>query len=481
MKNLFDIAVIGGGVIGGMIARRLSAYELKICILEKEHDVARGASAANSSIVHAGFDAKEGSMKAKMNVRGSEMMEEVCRELGVKYQNNGSLVLGFDAEDRVTLEDLLKRGNTNGVKGLRIIEQEELRAMEPNIAKEATCALHAPTGGIVCPYELTIAAIGNAMDNGAELLTDFAVSDIRDAGDHFEIFSQDQQTVNARYVINAAGLFSDAIAKMVGDDSFTITPRRGEYLLLDRECGGLVKNTIFRTPGKMGKGLLVTPTVDGNLLVGPTSVDQEDKNDKSTTIDGLSLIRTKSAENAEGVPFGKTITSFCGLRAVGSVGDFIINIPRDRFVNVAGIESPGLSSSPAIAEYVLELLKDTDLVLTEKENFDPIRPATHAFREGTIEEKNAMIQKDPSYGRIICRGEGVSEGEILAAIRQNPRPKDLDGVKRRTRAQMGRCQGGFCSPYIVEMLSKEWNIPFESVTKFGGESIINFERTKEGN
>ena len=481
MKNLFDIAVIGGGVIGGMIARWLSAYELKICILEKEHDVARGASAANSSIVHAGFDAKEGSMKAKMNVRGSEMMEEVCRELGVKYQNNGSLVLGFDAEDRAALEDLLKRGNTNGVKGLRIIEQEELRAMEPNIAKEATCALHAPTGGIVCPYELTIAAIGNAMDNGAELFTDFAVSDIRDAGDHFEIFSQDEQTVNARYIINAAGLFSDAIAKMVGDDSFTITPRRGEYLLLDRECGGLVKNTIFRTPGKMGKGLLVTPTVDGNLLVGPTSVDQEDKNDKSTTIDGLSLIRVKSAENAEGVPFGKTITSFCGLRAVGSVGDFIINIPRDRFVNVAGIESPGLSSSPAIAEYVLELLKNTELVLTKKENYDPIRPAAHAFREGTIEEKNAMIQKDPSYGRIICRCEGVSEGEILAAIRQNPRPKDLDGVKRRTRAQMGRCQGGFCSPYIVEMLSKEWNIPFESVTKFGGESIINFERTKEGN
>ncbi|MBQ8439892.1 MAG: NAD(P)/FAD-dependent oxidoreductase, partial [Clostridia bacterium] len=456
MKNLFDIAVIGGGVIGGMIARRLSAYELKICILEKEHDVARGASAANSSIVHAGFDAKEGSMKAKMNVRGSEMMAEVCRELGVKYQNNGSLVLGFDAEDRVTLEDLLKRGNTNGVKDLRLIEQDELRAMEPNIAKEATCALHAPTGGIVCPYELTIAAIGNAMDNGAELFTDFAVSDIRDAGDHFEIFSQDEQTVNARYIINAAGLFSDAIAKMVGDDSFTITPRRGEYLLLDRECGGLVKNTIFRTPGKMGKGLLVTPTVDGNLLVGPTSVDQEDKSDKSTTIEGLSLIRAKSAENAEGVPFGKTITSFCGLRAVGSVGDFIINIPRDRFVNVAGIESPGLSSSPAIAEYVLELLKDTELVLTEKENFDPIRPATHAFREGTIEEKNAMIQKDPAYGRIICRCEGVSEGEILAAIRQNPRPKDLDGVKRRTRAQMGRCQGGFCSPYIVEMLSKEW-------------------------
>ena len=481
MKPLYDVAVIGGGVIGGMIARTLSAYDLTLCILEKENDVARGASAANSAIVHAGFDAKEGSMKAKMNVQGSEMMEAVCRELGVKYQNNGSLVLGFDAEDRASLEALLVRGNANGVRDLRIIEQEELRAMEPNIAKEATCALYAPTGGIVCPYELTIASIGNAMDNGADLFTNFAVCDIRDNGSDFTLTATNGQELTARYVINAAGLFSDAIAKMVGDDSFHITPRRGEYLLLDRECGGLVKNTIFRTPGKMGKGLLVTPTVDGNLLVGPTSVDQEDKTDKSTTLEGLSLIRTKSAENAEGVPFGKTITSFCGLRSVGSVGDFIINLPRERFVNVAGIESPGLSSSPAIAEYVLELLKGTDLVLNKKASFDPTRPAAHAFREGTIEEKNEMIQKDPSYGRIVCRCEGVSEGEILAAIRQNPRPRDLDGVKRRTRAQMGRCQGGFCSPYIVELLAKEGNVPFESITKFGGESIINFARTKEGN
>ncbi|MBE6628344.1 MAG: NAD(P)/FAD-dependent oxidoreductase [Ruminococcaceae bacterium] len=481
MKTLYDVAVIGGGVVGGMIARTLSAYDLSLCILEKNHDVARGASAANSSIVHAGFDAKEGSMKARMNVRGSEMMEAVCRELGVKYQNNGSLVLGFDADDRTTLEELLVRGNANGVKDLRIIEQDELRALEPNIAKEATCALHAPTGGIVCPYELTLASIGNAMDNGAELFTEFEVSEIRDNGSDFTVIAKNGNEINARFVINAAGLFADAIAKMVGDDSFTIHPRRGEYLLLDRECGGLVKNTIFRTPGKMGKGLLVTPTVDGNLLVGPTSVDQEDKTDKSTTLEGLSLIRNKSAENAEGVPFGKTITSFCGLRAVGSVGDFIINMPRERFVNVAGIESPGLSSSPAIAEYVLELLKNTDLALEKKADFNPIRPATHAFREGSIEEKNEMIKKDPAYGRIICRCEGVSEGEILAAIRQNPRPRDLDGVKRRTRAQMGRCQGGFCSPYIVEMLAKEWGLPFEAITKFGGESIINFERTKEEN
>ena len=481
MNQLYDVAVIGGGVIGGMIARWLSAYELKLCILEKENDVARGASAANSSIVHAGFDAHEGSMKAKMNVRGCEMMAAVCRELGVKYQNNGSLVLGFDNEDRKTLETLLERGNINGVPNLRLIEQEELRLLEPNVAKGAVCALYAPSAGIVCPYELTIASVGNAMDNGAELLTNFAVDSIKDQGEYFSISSASGDQVEARYIINAAGLFSDKIAKMVGDESFTVHPRRGEYLLLDRECGTLVKNTIFRTPSKMGKGILVTPTVDGNLLVGPTSEDQEDKADKSTTPEGLSLIRSKSAENAEGVPFGKTITSFCGLRAVGSTGDFIINTPRARFVNVAGIESPGLTSSPAIAEYVTELVQSAGLTLTKKADYNPIRPAAHAFREGTIEEKNEMIKKDPAYGRIICRCEGVSEGEILAAIRQNPRPRDLDGVKRRTRAQMGRCQGGFCSPYIVDLLAKEWNTPYESVTKFGKGSLINFERTKEGN
>ena len=479
MSKLYDVAVIGGGVIGGMIARWLSAYDLKICILEKEHDVARGASAANSSIVHAGFDAKVGSMKAKMNVRGSEMMAEVCRELGVKYQNNGSLVIGFGDADRTALEELLARGNENGVKGLRIIEKEELFSMEPNLSPNAVCALHAPTGSIVCPYELTIAAVGNAMDNGAELMIGFCVSRIETRPDEYEIFSG-EQSVRARYVVNAAGLFADRIAKMVGDDSFDIHPRRGEYLLLDKECGGIVRNTIFCTPSKMGKGILVTPTVDGNLLVGPTSVDAEDKADRSTSPEGLAFVRQKTSEMTTGIPFGKTVTTFCGLRAVGSTGDFIIRLSRPRFVNVAAIESPGLSSSPAIAEYVTSLLSDEGLELKARKNYLATRPAVHAFREGTVEEKNEMIKKDPSYGRIICRCEGVSEGEIRAAIRQNPRPHDLDGVKRRTRAQMGRCQGGFCSPYIVELLAKEEGIPFESVTKFGGSSLINLEKTKEG-
>ncbi len=477
---MYDVVVIGGGVVGGMIARELSRYKLGICILEKENDVAMGATKANSAIVHAGFDAKEGSLKAFLNVRGSKMMEKVCEELGVKYQKNGSLVIGFSDEDRVNVEALVERGIKNGVEGVRLVEKDELKALEPNISDNATCALYAPTGAIVCPYELCIASIGNAMDNGAELKVGFEVASIERVDGKYVVKSADGETVTAKYVVNAAGVYSDKIAKMVGDDSFTVHPRRGEYILLDRECGGIVKHTIFRTPSKMGKGILVSPTVDGNLLLGPTSYDMEDKEDKSTTPEGLAKVIKECGENIEGgVPVGgKSITSFCGLRAVGSTGDFIINSNVENFVNVAGIESPGLTSAPAIAEYVRDILASIGLELCERNDFDPIREPKHHFREASIEEKNEMIKKDASYGRIICRCEGVSEGEILDAIRSNPPARDIDGVKRRTRSGMGRCQGGFCGPYVMELIAKERNVDFESVTKSGGDSVMVYGRTK---
>lgn len=478
---MFDIAVVGAGVVGGLIARTLAAYQLDLCILEEQQDVALRASSANSAIIHAGFDAKEGTLKAKLNVRGAEMMEEVCRELGVKYKNNGSLVIAFNDEDLAALKVLYDRGVTNGVKELQLLDRAALVALEPNISKNAVGALYAPTAGIVCPYGLTIAAVGNAMDNGATLKTNFKVTEIEDLGGYFRVTSASGKSVDARVIINAAGLFADEIAKLAGDDSFTVHARRGEYILLDKECGSAVKNTIFRTPSKMGKGILVTPTVDGNLLMGPTSLDISDKDDRSTTEEGLSVVLKEAMENVEGLAPGKTITSFCGLRAVGSTGDFIINMPRPRFVNVAGIESPGLSSAPAIAEYVVELLGENGFIFKKKgkKKYDPTRPSAHAFREADIETKNAMIRENPAYGRIVCRCEGVTEGEILQAIRQNPRPVDLDGVKRRTRAQMGRCQGGFCSPTIVELLARELNIPFEAVTKCGKGSYINVGKTKE--
>lgn len=475
---MYDAAIIGAGVVGGMIARTLSAYDLKVCILEKENDVAMGATKANSAIVHAGFDAKEGTLKARLNVQGSKMMKQVTEELGVKYKNNGSLVIGFDNDDRATIEELLKRGNKNGVEGLRILEKEELKKIEPNISDNVICALYAPTGAIVCPYELTIAAIGNAMDNGVILKTNFEVCDIKESDGVYEVSSK-EESVKTKYIINAAGVYSDVIARMIGDNSFKITPRKGEYILLDKECGELVHTTVFRTPSKMGKGILVSPTVDGNLLTGPTSVDIDDKEDISTTPDGFAKIIKEANENVDGIPYNKTITSFCGLRATGDTGDFIINSFECGFINVAGIESPGLSASPAIALMVKDILAEQGVVLKEKENYNPIRKPMHKFRNATIEEKNEIIKKDKTFGRIICRCEGVTEGEILEAIRTNPRPSDLDGVKRRTRAQMGRCQGGFCSPYIINLLAKELNVPCEKITKSGGESILITGKTKE--
>ena len=476
---MYDVAVVGAGVVGGMIARKLTSYNLKVCIIEKANDVAMGATKANSAIVHAGFDAKEGSLKAMLNVKGSEMFPQVAKELGVKYINNGSIVIGFNDEDRKVIDELLVRGTKNGVKNLCIIKKEELKKLEPNISDNVVCALYAPTGAITCPYELTVAAIGNAMDNGADLEFNFEVKSIEDKGEYYTLKS-DNKTLDAKYIVNAAGLYSDEIASMVGDDSFKITPRRGEYILLDKECGKLVNTTVFRTPSKMGKGILVSPTVDGNLLTGPTSVNIEDKGDNSTTAKGFADIIREANENIDGIPFNKTITSFCGLRAAGDTGDFIINNKVKNFINVAGVESPGLSASPAIAEMVADLLEKAGLELTENKNFNPIRKPAHAFREASMEEKNRMIKENPAYGKIVCRCETVTEGEILDTIRTNPKPRDLDGVKRRTRAQMGRCQGGFCGPQIVEMLAKELGIAYEDVTKFGGNSVMNVGKTKDG-
>lgn len=475
-----DVVIIGAGVVGGMVARELARYRLDVAIVEREGDVAMGATKANSAIVHAGFDAQSGTLKAKLNVRGSELMPAVTKALGVKYRRNGALVVGFSEEDKATLADLLARGQRNGVAGLELLDREQALALEPNLGDGVTCALHAPTGAIVCPYELCIAAIGNAMDNGAELLLDFDVTAITREGDGWRVRAADGRELTAKTIVNCAGVHSDDVAALAGDKSFTVSPRRGEYMLLDKECGTLVSHTVFRCPTKMGKGILVTPTVDGNLLLGPTAENIDDKEDLATTPAGFDRIRAQAGEQVKGVNFGKVITSFAGLRSVGSTGDFIIDTPAPGFVNAAGIESPGLSASPAIAEYIVEMLRDAGMELTEKENYLATRPAAHAFRdEMTVEEKNEVIRRDPRYAHIICRCETVSEGEIVAELERNPRPRDLDGIKRRTRAMMGRCQGGFCTPYLIELLAAELNIPYEGVTKFGGASTLNVGETKQ--
>ena len=476
---MFDIIVIGAGVVGGLIAETLAKYDKKVIIVDKASDVAMGATRANSAIVHAGFDAKEGSLKARLNVRGSVLMEDVCRRLGVKYQNNEALVVGFESE-RAEVEALYERGVRNGVKGLRVIEKDEMLALEPNLNPELACALLATTSSIVCPYELCIAAVGNAMDNGVELALDYEVTAIEKNGDKYTVKAADGREITATYVINSAGLFSDEVAKMTGDGDFTVNPRRGEYMLLDKDAGSFTKRTIFHTPTKMGKGILVSPTVDGNLLVGPTSVDIEDKDDNSTPAEGFATLFARAADNVANLPFNKVITSFCGLRATGSTGDFIIK-ERDGIITLGGIESPGLSSAPAIAEYLEEMLEKLGALGEKKADFKSERKPAHYFRELSMEEKNEIIKKDPAYGRIVCRCEGITEGEMVEAIRTNPPARDLDGVKRRTRGGMGRCQGGFCSPTVVELIAREHGVPFESVTKFGKGSIINYGKTKGDN
>lgn len=476
---MYDVTIIGGGVVGAMTARELSRFNLKICILEKENDVAMGSTKANSAIIHAGFDAKEGSLKALLNVRGSELMPNICRELNVDYKNNGALVVGYNDDDKKVLEVLKVRGDVNGVKDLEVIGQEKLRCLEPNISKDATCALFAPTSAIICPYDLTIAAIGNAMDNGADLMLNFKVSSITSTDGGFIISSASNDSVKSKTVVNAAGLYADEIAAMVGDNSFKITPRQGEYMLMDKEQGGQVSHTIFTAPSEMGKGILVSPTVDGNLLLGPTAVNKTDKEDKNTTQDGISTVRTKAADMVEGIDYRSVITSFSGLRAVGDTGDFIINSPVPGFINAAGIESPGLSASPAIAKYVADLLAKSGISFSPNESYAAVRKSYKHFINLPDDEKNEIIKKDSSFGKICCRCENITEGEILHALRANPKPTDLDGIKRRTRAQMGRCQGGFCSPQIMKLISDELKIPLESVTKNGGESFVVSHKIKE--
>ena len=461
---MYDIAIIGGGVVGGMIARRLSRYGVSVCILEKQSDVSQGASKANSGIVHAGYDAKPGTLKAKLNVAGAKMMEQTAKELGVKYCKNGSVVAAFDDQDMQNVKKLYDRGIENGVQNLEILDKEGIRKIEPYLAPSAVGALYAPEGAVICPYGLTIAAIGNAMDNGVQLKLNFEVQGITWTGEYYEIASSNQM-IQAKYIINAAGVFTDKIAAMVGDTSFHIHPRKGEYLILDKACGHMARQTIFTVPSKMGKGILVGSTVDGNLILGPTAKDIEDKEDKSTTHDGIEKVMVEAKRVMPDVPLGQVITSFSGLRASADRGDFIIEQGAHRFINVAGIESPGLSAAPAIAVYVENILRDMGLMLREKADYDPHR-------------KMHMPSKE-TFGRIVCRCETISEGKILQAIHTNPKAINIDAVKLRTRSGMGRCQGGFCMSPVAHMLAKQFGMDFQDITKFGGGSNIIVGKTKE--
>lgn len=476
---MYDVVIAGAGVIGAFVARELSRYELSVCLVEKGHDVASGASKANSGIVHAGFDCTPGSLKALLNVRGAQMMEKTARELDVPYKKTGSLVAGFGEKDKVILQSLLKKGAANGVEGMEIIDGEELTVMEPQLSGEVTHALYAPSAGIICPYELTVAAVENAVENGVELRRGCEVTGITFCSGHIEV-NTDSGTLACRYFVNAAGVYAGTIASMAGDNSIVIKPRKGEYLLLDKAVGGIVKRIVFQCPTAMGKGIIVTPTVDGNIMIGPDAQDIADIEDSSITAVGLERVVLGARRAVPGLDVKQVITSFAGLRARPVTGDFIIGPSKfnANFINVAGIESPGLTCAPAIGEYVGDILAGQGLERVAKRDFKCSRNNVIRFRELNGIELDALLKKDSSYGCLVCRCEKVTEGEVIDCIRRPAGARDLDAIKRRTRAGMGRCQGGFCTPRLVEILSRELGIPYEEITKKGGGSYLLAGRTK---
>ncbi|MFZ5351562.1 MAG: NAD(P)/FAD-dependent oxidoreductase [Bacillota bacterium] len=476
---MYDVIIIGAGIIGSFIARELARYDIKAAILEKSNDVSNGTTKANSAIIHCGYDAKPGSLKAKLNVKGNPMFDKICKELDVPFKRIGSLVVASSEEEMNTLQELYERGRENGLTNIWIIDGAEVERLEPNLNKAIIGALYAPDCGIVGPFELAVALAENAVENGVELFLDNEVKAIEKKDGCFKITSN-SKTYEARCVINCGGVSADEISNMVTNTSFRITPRRGQYFVLDKGAGKLVNSVIFQCPTAMGKGVLVLPTVHGNLLVGPDSQDVHFKDNVDTTLNELENIKKVAEKSIKGIPFDKSITNFTGLRATPDTGDFIIEEADVRgFINVAGIESPGLSASPAIAEYVAELVNDILGGMKSNSSFNPNRKPVIRFNELGEKEKAEAIKRDPRYGKIVCRCESITEGEIVDAIHRKVGARTLDGVKRRVRPGMGRCQGGFCAPRVMEILSRELGVDMLDILKDDRESKILTGVTKE--
>lgn len=468
---MYDCAIIGSGVIGAAMAYTLSRYELSVVVLEASNDVANVQTKANSAILHAGFDPPRGTLMAKTNVEGARLAADICKKLDVPRIENGALVLAFSREDLSTLRELYLRGVENGVADLRLLNEAEVKQLEPKLHDDVLGALHAPSSAIVDPWEFTIAMAETAIRNGVELRLEAEVSAIYPlddfAGDSggFDI-RYGNEGVQAKYVINAAGVKAADVHALIGGHNFRSIPVRGQYYLLDKSVGSLCKQTLFQCPSALGKGILIAPTVHGNLIVGPNAEQIEDPGDTAVTADALAFVRRQAERSVPYIPFGENIRNFSGIRAQTDRDDFIIEASPEHacFINLAGIKSPGLSAAPAIALRGLDLLREAGLELIEKpeDRFIDRRKRTR-FRYLNATEKRDKIARDPSYSQIVCRCETISEGEIREAIRGVIPPRSIDAVKRRCNAGMGRCQGSFCGPRIHALLADELGIPYDEV------------------
>ena len=471
MTQKWDVVIAGGGVIGSAIARELSRYDLKVALVEANSDLALGTSGANSGIVHAGYDAMPGTLMAELNVKGNRMYPELCKKLEIPFEPIGSLVLAFDEEDVKTIHKLYDRGITNGVPEMKILSAEEVRAMEPNVTETVLGALYAPTAGVVSPYEATIALAENAAENGVSFFLEHPVTEIRKNEEGFVVTAGGEEFC-CTILINCCGVHANELSLMAGGEPFPVTGRKGEYVLYDKNLGGFVNTVLFQPPSKMGKGILVTRTAEGNMLIGPSSVDVDDIDDTATTQEGLDSVYETAKRSCPNLPAGGAITTFAGMRAV--IGDdFIIRYSEkvENLLQTAGICSPGLTAAPAIAEKVAGLVGEK-LELKEKETWKDTREGIPPFNKLGWEERQALIEKDPAYARMVCRCETVTEGQIVKALHSPIPVYTIDGVKRRCRAGMGRCQGSFCTPRVMEIISRESGIPFEEVSKNGPDAKL---------
>ena len=476
-----DVAIIGCGVVGASVAYQLSRYNIKTVVLEAQNDISTGTTKANSGIVHAGYDPKPGTLMAKLNIEGAQMIRELAPVLDVPYKQIGSLVLAFSEEEINTLRELLARGIANGVQELRIIDQQELRAMEPEISENALAALYAPTAGVIIPWDLALGMAEVAVNNGVQIKLNTKVEAISQESDGYTLHT-DKGEYRASFVVNAAGINTDKVHNMIAEPEFTIHPNKGEYFLMDKQEGGRVHSVIFQCPTKVGKGVLVSPTEHGNLIVGPNAVDVVG-NDTSTDINNLEIVMQSARKSVPLVNARANIRNFAGVRAVADVDDFIIRFAKgtERFLDVAGIKSPGLTAAPAIGKMAVQLLAEKGLDLTPNPEFKDGRKIIR-FRDLSVQEKMQLIEQDPAYGRIICRCENITEGEIIAALNSPITPVSIDAIKRRTNAGMGRCQGGFCGPRVLELISKTLNIdPCDVLQDTAGTNVLTCETKKRGN
>lgn len=481
---MYDVTVIGCGIVGAATAYELSKYQLNTLVLEAENDVSQGATKANSAILHAGFDPEPGTLMAKLNVEGAAYAKELCQKLSVHYNQIGSLVVAFSEEDEALIQELYTRGVENGVPDLALLNKEELLAKEPHLSDQVAGALYAPSAAIVNPWEFCLALAETAVKNGVELALNNQVEAITQTAKGYQI-ETNQGVYQTKYIFNAAGVHSDDIHNMIAEPNFEITPNRGEYYLLDKSEGAVVNHVIFQCPSSIGKGVLISPTVHGNLIVGPNSHGLQKTElgtglDTGNTAAGLAQVAQLAAKSVPDLNLRQSIRNFSGVRANSTGSDFVIQEAAPGFIDLAGIKSPGLTSAPAIALYGIELLEQSaETSFEPKEEFIDTREKI-VFQELSIAEKNQLIEEEPSYGRVICRCETITEGEIKAAAHSPIPTVSLDGIKRRCNAGMGRCQGGFCGPRVVEILSEELGVsPLEVLQDRNGSNVL-VEATKGG-